>query len=113
MTEATPQHPRDLRFQVQVLPMPLLYTPDQGGSSSLPPVHQATTTSTSEIILPGMTVRHDSAHADPPSASTVQPTTAQPVQLPTPPPILPGTVIFGCRSTAAGSATVSVNGRDG
>ena len=28
--EVTPQQPRDPRFRVQVLPMPPLYTPNQG-----------------------------------------------------------------------------------
>ena len=38
-----------------------------------------------------MTVGLDSAYADPPSASTLQPATAQPVQLPPPPPVQPET----------------------
>ena len=54
--EVTPQQPRDPRFRVQVLPMPLLYTPDQGGSPIQPPVHQAATASTSATLLPGTTV---------------------------------------------------------
>ena len=37
--EVTPQQPRDPRFRVQVLPMPPLYTSDQGGSPSHPPLH--------------------------------------------------------------------------
>ena len=34
--DVTPQQPRDPRFRVQVLPIPPLFTPDQGGSLARP-----------------------------------------------------------------------------
>ena len=82
--KATPQQPRDSWFGVQVLPMQPLFTPDQGGLSSQPPVHQAATASMSATIPPGTVVGHDSIHMGPPGTSIVQPATALLVHLPPP-----------------------------
>ena len=84
-TEATPQQPHNPQFRVPIMPMQLLFTPDQGGSSSQPQTHQAAVASTA--------VGHDSARVDPSGTPTVQQTTAQPIQLPPPPPGLPETIV--------------------
>ena len=85
--EATPQRPHDLWFQVPVIPMQLLFTPDQGGSSSQPPVHQAAATSTSVTTPSSTVVGHDTTQVDLMGASIVQLVMIPLVHTPPPPPV--------------------------
>ena len=55
--ETTPQQPRDPWFQVLISPMQPLFTPEHGGLSSQPPVHQSVITSASTTASTGTTIR--------------------------------------------------------